>query len=140
MRRSSVTGARTAGAGSLLFLAAVHANWARGSAWPARDRASLARAVLGSETLPGAGPCIAVAALLAAASALVAGWPKDGSPVQRSGAAGVAVILIARGAAGLAGLMPQERSPIFKRWNRRAHSPLCLALGALAATGALRST
>jgi len=140
MRPGPIAGARVAGSTLLLFLAAVHANWARGSPWPARDRVSLARAVIGSETLPGAGPCIAVAGLLATASALVAGWPKDGSPVQRAGAAGVAVILVARGAAGLAGLLPQERSAIFKRWNRRAYSPFCLALGALAAAGALRST
>jgi Protein of unknown function (DUF3995) len=136
MRPASIVAARGVGASSLLFLAAVHANWATGSAWPAHDRAALARAVIGAENLPGTAACIAVASLLALASALVAGWPRDGSQLQRAGAAGVAFVLLARGAAGLSGVMPQERSPIFKRWNRRAYSPLCLALGALAATGA----
>jgi hypothetical protein len=124
------------GAAGLLFLAGVHANWAAGSAWPAADRVRLARAVIGSDELPGAAPCLTVAALLLLASAFAWGWPRQGSAVQRIGAGGVTAVLLARGLAGFAGVLPQERSEIFARWNRRAYSPLCLLLGALVAAAA----
>ena len=46
--------ARTLGVGGLLAVAAVHANWARGSAWPLADRRRLAWTVYGSEVMPSA--------------------------------------------------------------------------------------
>jgi len=53
-----------AGALLLLALAAVHANWARGFAWPAGDRQQLARAVIGKDELTPGAACLLVAAFL----------------------------------------------------------------------------
>jgi hypothetical protein len=131
---------RVVGALLLAGVCAVHVNWATGSAWPARDRAALSRAVIGSDTLPGPGACLAVAGLLAIASALVAGFPRRAPGLRRVGAGVVAGVLFARGAVGLFGAMPHDRRcAVFARWNRRFHSPLCLLLALLATCGACAS-
>ncbi len=128
--------ARRLGAGGMLAVAALHANWARGSAWPARDERALARAVIGRDTMPSAPACLTVAALLATGDALVAGRPRRWPRVRRLGVTTVATTLAARGIIGAAGLMPHERgSATFARWNHRLYSPLCLALAALCAAG-----
>ena len=122
------------GAGMLFFLAAVHANWARGSSWPADDEEKLAQAIIGGQEIPSAGACLAVAALLALGGGLVAGWPANEPRLQRIGAAGVSATLAARGMAGAAGLIPLT-SETFLWWDRRLYSPLCLLLAALSAAG-----
>jgi hypothetical protein len=124
------------GAGALFFLAAVHANWARGSSWPAADEQRLARAVIGRDEMPSAGACLFVAALLTVGGSLVAGWPASRPRLQRVGAAGVAATLAARGSVGAAGLMPLT-SETFLWWDRRLYSPLCLLLAILSAAGAV---
>ncbi len=124
------------GTGVLFFLAAVHANWARGSSWPASDEEKLARAIIGDDEMPSAGPCLAVAALLILGGSLVAGWPASKPRMQRVGAAGVAATLAARGLVGAAGLIPLT-SETFLWWDRRLYSPLCLLLAALSAAGAV---
>ncbi len=127
---------RTLGAGGLLVIAAVHANWARGSAWPAPDRRALADAIIGWEEMPGAASCLAVVGMLATGAALVAGEPRDVPRLRRLGAAGVVAALATRGVIGFTPLVTPERfSPGFVRWNRRLYSPLCLALAALCAGG-----
>lgn len=51
---------RAAAGAGLLAAAALHAAWGAGSAWPFRDRAALADAVIGSAKVPGPGACLAV--------------------------------------------------------------------------------
>ena len=86
--------------------------------------------------MPSAGPCLAVAALLALGGGLVAGWPTNKPRLQRIGAAGVAATLAARGLVGAAGFTPLT-SETFLWWDRRLYSPLCLLLAVLSAAGAV---
>ncbi len=138
MRIYEIVIARRSGAGALLAVATLHVNWARGSAWPARDERALAQAVIGRDAMPSAPACLTVAALLTVGAALVAGWPRRWPRAQRLGAAGVATTLVGRGLIGFTGLMPQGRASLmFARWNRRLYSPLCLALAGLCIAGAV---
>ena len=68
--------ARNLGIGGLLAVAAVHANWARGSSWPLADRRRLAWTVAGREEMYSATACLAITALLTVAAGLVAGFPR----------------------------------------------------------------
>jgi Protein of unknown function (DUF3995) len=130
--------ARGLGAGGLLVVAAMHANWARRSWWPAPDEKSIAQAVLGANHMPSSTACLTVASLLTMGSALVLGRPRRLPRVRRLGAGIAVAVLGARGAIGSAGLMPHDRRSVtFKRWNRRLYSPLCLSLAALCAPAAL---
>lgn len=124
------------GAMALFFLAAMHANWARGSSWPASDKQRLAERIIGSDEMPSAGACLVVAALLTVGGSLVAGWPRSKPRLQRFGAAGVATTLAIRGMVGAAGLTPLT-SETFLWWDRRLYSPLCLVLATLSAAGAV---
>ncbi len=130
--------ARRLGICGLLAVAAVHANWARGSSWPAPDTRTLAHAVISRSKMPGAGPCLAVSALLTLAAAFVGGYPRQQRRLQCAGATGVVAVLALRGLVGAVGLMTNARtSPAFTRWNRRLYSPLCLVLAALCAAGVM---
>ena len=130
-------------AGGMLAAAALHVAWGRGSSFPAPDRATLAEAVIGARPGPDAtrgpgvpGPlaCYAVAAALTTGAV---GIDSRGR-FRRLVALGVVAAIGGRGAVGVAGLMPQdEASPVFRRWNRRVYSPLCLLLAALAAPALL---
>ena len=126
-----------AGAAVLAGLAGLHALWGTGSSWPVADRSRLAEVVAGTEQVPPPAACFVVAGALATAAALVAGT--GGShPVARVGRAGVTAVLTARGLAGVTGrtrlLVPWTPSPGFVALDRRRYGPLCLALGAAAAT------
>ncbi len=135
----AIGAARNLGVGGLLAVAAVHANWARGSSWPLPDRRRLAWMVVGSEEMPSATACLAVTGLLTVAAGLVAGLPRRAPRLGRMGAAGVVAALAARGVLGAAGLMPgQSVSEAFARWDRRLYSPLCLLLAGLCAAGIYR--
>ena len=132
-RIGRITALRAAAVVGLGGVAALHAAWARGSSFPARNRSELADRVAGRETMPGALPCLAVAGMLTAAAAVVAG-----APVQRRRAAVAAAsaALLARGAIGLSvGLPTSTASPRFRRLDRALYSPACLVLGAAALTG-----
>ena len=132
----AIGAARNLGVGGLLALAAVHANWARGSSWPLPDRRRLAWTVVGSEQMPSAAACLAVTALLTVGAGLVAGLPRRAPRLGRMGAAGVVAVLAARGVVGAVGLMPGQRvSEAFARWDRCLYSPLCLLLAGLCAAG-----
>lgn len=137
MRRAGAV----AGSAGLLALAGLHAAWGAGAAWPFRDRAALADAVVGAPDVPGPAACLAVSGALAAAGALVGGFPARRPALRRLGVAGVTAVLAGRGALGLAGrtrlISPASASPRFTRLDRRVYSPLCLALAALAAQSAL---
>ena len=142
MRRAGALTASTA----LFGLAGLHAAWGVGSAWPAADRRALAGAVIGvrpgpdagpqDSGMPGAGACFAVSGALAAAGALVAGWPARRWPrLHRLGTCGVVGVLASRGTLGLTGqtrlVSPVSESERFRRLDRRIYSPACLALAAL---------
>lgn len=122
----------------MIGAAALHVAWGRGSSFPAADREALFDAVLGARPCgdadhgpigPGAPACYAVAAVLTVGAFGINGR----APWRRLVAFGVVAALGGRGVAGLAGLMPQDHSPVFRRWNRRRYSPLCLVLAGLAA-------
>jgi hypothetical protein len=127
----------TATAGGLTALAALHLAWAVGSSFPFADRATLADRVIGSDTVPGPTPCVAVATALTIASAAAGGRVAGPSWMRRMMAVGVAAVLGTRGALGLAGrtdlVSPGSDSVAFRRLDRRVYSPVCLllALGAL---------
>lgn len=131
--------ARFAGAGGLLAIAGVHAAWALGYSWPAPDKRSLARAVIGRDEMPSSGACWSVAAPLLAASALVAGYPRGSGRIGWFRDAGLACVVgafLIRGLAGAFGLLPPQRaSEVFARWDRRLYSPLCFVLALLCAFG-----
>jgi hypothetical protein len=134
MRRA---GAATASA-TLFAVAGMHAAWGAGSAWPLPDRHALADAVIGAAEVPSPAACFAVSGALAAAGALVAGWPGGRRPVvRRLGTGAVIAVLAGRGALGLSGrtrlVSPTSTSARFARLDRRVYSPLCLALAGLSA-------
>lgn len=132
---------RTAAAG-LAAIAGVHFAWGTGSAWPARDRAALADAVVGRRDgeVPSPAACFFVAGLLAIAAALLGTPPAVAARVRRAGVRTVVAVLALRGGVGLAGrtdlLSPGSSSARFRSLDRRFYSPLCLALAALALPGA----
>lgn len=135
-----VTGtARNLGAGGLMALAALHGAWAAGSTWPLPDKQRLAQVVVGSEELPPAAACAAVAGLLAGAAGLVAGFPRSAPELSRVGAAGVVATLTLRGVAGAVGLTTRRgTSAEFAYWDRRLYSPVCLVLAGLCSAGVAR--
>jgi hypothetical protein len=121
-------------AASLLALSGLHAVWATGSSWPARDGDALAVATGGRPGAPGhsAAACLGVAGLLATAAALVAGRPRRSPAISLAGSAAVAAVLAARGAFGLAGrtdaLSSGATTARFRTLDRSLYSPLCVAL------------
>src|SRR3954451_3557845 len=73
---------------TLFALAALHAVWATGSSWPAKDRDALAELMAGRAggSAPPAAACLTVATLLTSASVLVSGRPRRtaGATARRS--------------------------------------------------------
>lgn len=123
---------RALAAVGLLGVGALHAAWAAGSSWPARDRRTLAEAVVGSPAMPPAAACAVVAIGTGAAGALVAGvGAQRRLAIAARRAAGLA--LIGRGLAGgiAAGRMLRLPSPNarFRHLDARYYRPLCCALG-----------
>jgi hypothetical protein len=120
--------------GALGVLAALHVAWGRGSSFPFRDVDELSDAVAGRRAVPPPGACFAVAGALTVAAGLVADVPRLPRRAQRVGVTGVAVVLATRGALGFVGqtdvVSPGSTSARFRRLDRRAYSPLCLALAA----------
>ena len=91
----SRSGPQRASSAVLLAIAGLHGVWATGSSWPMRDGEGLARTAGGGRSHTAA-ECLAVAGLLTAASALVAGHPRRAPRLQRTGAATVAAVLAIR--------------------------------------------
>jgi hypothetical protein len=129
--------ARTAATG-LLGVGVLHVVWATGSFRPMGDNQQLTDAVVGTDNPepPSRTACLAVAALLTTAAALVDGHPRSAPALSRIGTAGVVAVLATRGGLGLAGrtdlVSPGSTSQRFRRLDRRVYSPFCLALAALA--------
>jgi Protein of unknown function (DUF3995) len=136
MRRGRVATATT-----LFGIGALHAVWGRGSTFPFADRDRLNDTVVGRDTTPSPAWCFAVAGLLTAAGALVAGLPAPRSRLRLAGVCTVAGALGTRAALGFAGrtemVSPGSVSARFRRMDKRLYSPLCAAL-ALGAAGSLR--
>ncbi|MFE9662575.1 DUF3995 domain-containing protein [Streptomyces sp. NPDC005955] len=127
-------------ASALTVLAGLHVAWGLGSTWPLPDRETFSDLVVGGAGFPPPAACFAVAGALGTAAALVAGRPRTHPALSRLGTAGTAAVLGARAAAGLAGrtdlLSPGSSSPRFRRLDRIAYAPLCLALAASTALAA----
>jgi hypothetical protein len=127
-----LTSAALAGIGSL------HIAWGLGSSFPFRTRTELADAVIGSDAVPSAAACHAVAVALFVASGLVADVPIGPRLLRRVGRTVVAGVLAVRGVAGLMGradlLSPGSVSTRFRTLDRRFYSPLCLILAVGAAS------
>lgn len=136
MRKTSV-----AVAAVLAALAALHLVWTF-SSWPLRDGRRFAEVVVGvaERDLPGRGPTVLVAALLAAAAALVAGrggalHRRGPAWVYRWGTWTVAGVLLLRGIGGfvVSGGGLGGAPDTFRHWDLAVYSPLCVLLGAAAA-------
>jgi hypothetical protein len=125
--------ARPAAAGTLTALGLLHAVWATGSAWPARDRHRLANLVAGTETMPGRAWCTAVACGLATSGGLVAGVGGERSNARVARAVVCGAFLVC-GGAGLTAtthhLVSWTPDAEFVRRDRRWYGPLCLGIGA----------
>ncbi|PSL57421.1 uncharacterized protein DUF3995 [Saccharothrix carnea] len=119
-------------AGVLVLVGALHVLWIF-SPWPLRSREEFARRVVDvpPEKLPSPGLTLAVALALGLAASLVVGRAglvglPGPSWVPFVGTAGVAAVLLLRGASGL--VVSSRKSTEFARLDRRVYSPLCLAL------------
>ncbi|WP_427450185.1 DUF3995 domain-containing protein [Litorimonas sp. WD9-15] len=133
----------------LLLIALFHLLWGINVYWPAKDEASLARAVVGAKgitQMPNFWACsfVTVALLIGAVIVLSLGGAVRLASIpiwifQILGA-GFALVLLARGIIGFtpfwAGITPEEP---FLTLNRLYYSPLCLALGASVVTLLIRS-
>ena len=123
---------------TLAGIGGLHLAWGRGSSFPFPNRDALSDSVIGSDAVPSAAACNAVAVALFVASGLVADVPIGPRRLRAVGRAGVATVLATRGFAGLLGrtdvLSPGSTSARFRRIDERYYSPLCLALAAGAAT------
>jgi hypothetical protein len=132
--------APAATAAVLAGLAALHVAWGRGSSFPLSDAEHLSDAVAGSTSTPPPAACYAVAGALTAASALVAGAPRRGSWLQRTGTTVVAGVFAGRALLGFTGrtdlVAPGgTTSERFRELDRTRYSPLCalIAVGSLLA-------
>jgi hypothetical protein len=119
-------------AGVLILVGGLHVVWIF-TPWPLRSREEFARRVVDvpPERLPSSGLTLAVAVLIGLAAYLVAGrGDLVGVPgpawLSVVGTAGVAAVLLLRGARGL--VVSARKSTEFARLDLRVYSPLCLAL------------
>lgn len=127
--------------GVLVLIALVHAGWAFGMHWPARDETALIRTVIGTPgmtKMPGTGLTLGVAVLigLAGVCALWLGGvlvlPLPGW-LQTVTGGGLALVFAARGVAtilaALIGAGPlRVRVEPFATLDRSLYAPLCLLL------------
>ncbi len=133
---------RGVGLGAAIVLAGIgimHAAWAMGSPWPARDFDALVEHILGPFSKDGSppppAPTWAIAGLLWAAALTLLGrlglwgdwlprWTFRWASWTLSG------VLTTRAVVGfaLSAFSPRVRTSTFGRWNALLYSPLCLAL------------
>lgn len=119
---------------TLAALSALHVAWATGSAFPADHRDELADLVAGTNEMPPARECLAVATLLGVAAGVVAGPRCLPETVRRLGCLTVASVFGVRAVLGASGytrlIVPWTPSERFERLDRRYYAPLCAALAA----------
>lgn len=125
----------------LASAAAAHLAWGRGSSWPMRTREELADVVVGSQQVPAAGECYAVAALTAAGAALVTGMG-GGGKLATGARWTLAAVLGSRGVVGGRAACSALRLPTpsdrFVELDNTVYRPLCLAIAGAAAISARR--
>jgi hypothetical protein len=149
--------APTISVSGLAAAAALHAAWGFGSTWPAQTPRDLARLVVGGDTFPSPSECAAVALLLtgAAGCVLINASRSPARPsshgadtrqlIRRAARLGTQITagaLLLRGVGGVIvevfALIPSTEQ--FRRWDLLLYSPLCIALGAGASLGVIRSS
>ncbi len=123
----------------LTAVGVLHAVWAAGSVWPAKNRKQLAQATVGSNAQPDAQATAVVAAGAIAGGAIAAGALGERAlPVALRRIAGV--VLVARAALGadaaLSLLGLPKGSKQFIELDNRYYRPLCTVLGVALLIGA----
>ncbi len=123
----------------LTGVGALHAAWAAGSSWPAKNDRELARAVAGDKRMPAPEPTAGIAAAALVGGAIAGGATGEGAlPVALRRGAGL--VLLARGALGgnaaLALLGRPEGGKRFVELDNRYYRPLCAVLGIALLIGA----
>jgi hypothetical protein len=118
----------------LFAVAIAHCVWALGGSWPIRDKALLARAVIGIDgidkvpRLPSLGT--AIFALGTGILALALADHDSGGIWLTLLAIPVAALFLARGALGYTTWWADRApDPVFRLNDRRVYSPLCLFVG-----------
>lgn len=124
----------------------LHAFWATGRHWPARDARTLAHMVLNADDprlmRPGVVGPLAVLLLLGAltARARVQHPGRMGRRIPdivlQGGMLAITAGLLARGAVGIKWALAGDTGTTFARLNRAAYTPACLALGVAALAAA----
>ncbi|WP_125099101.1 DUF3995 domain-containing protein [Leucobacter chromiireducens] len=123
-------------------VAALHAAWASGSSWPARNRKELTELVVGNRrAMPSPRATATVAGVAGVAAVATAGAFGEGKAVVR-GRRLVGLALLGRAALGgdvalaLLDLPPAGKK--FQRLDARWYRPLCAVLGLAVLCGARR--
>jgi len=139
-----VLASRAVAAVGLVSVGVLHGVWASGSSWPAKSRAELADATVGSASAQPAPVATATVAATAIAAGIVAGGALGDRPIAVLARRATGLALLTRAAAGgvvackALGLPdPSER---FRTLDARFYRPLCLVLGAAALMGARRGS
>ncbi|WFB06074.1 DUF3995 domain-containing protein [Streptomyces sp. LX-29] len=140
--------ATTAATGALLAAGALHVVWVF-SPWPLKSWGDFAATLVGvDESQRPSGPeTLAVAGVLGTAAGLVLTGSRPtsnrwaGSWPVRAGMWTVAGVLGARGLGGFAvsGLSLGDAPAVFRHWDLRLYSPICVTLGGLTGYVALRT-
>lgn len=117
----------------LAALSGLHAVWATGSSWPAKNAEQLAEAVVGQAIeMPATAPTAVVSAGAAVASLLASGALGDGS-VQRLGVRVIGTAMLLRAALGgnvaLAALKLPPSGEKFRTLDRRFYRPFAALIG-----------
>jgi len=139
--RAIVTLARFVAWLGLTAVGVVHAVWAAGSSWPAKNHKELSQLTVGSQAQPTAAATAVVAATAITGGAVAAGALGEGRPVvtARRLAGG---LLIARAALGgdaaLSVLGLPKAGKRFIELDNRYYRPLCAVLGFAVLVGARR--
>ncbi|MFC9558962.1 DUF3995 domain-containing protein [Agromyces sp. NPDC056965] len=133
---------RAVAAAGLVGVGVLHAAWASGSSWPAKSRAELADATVGSTTAPPAPVATATVAVMATAAGIIVGGALGDRPIAVLARRAAGLALLTRAAVGgvIAGraLGLPDPSDRFRTLDARYYRPLCLILGAGALLGARR--
>ncbi|MGH3703532.1 MAG: DUF3995 domain-containing protein [Agromyces sp.] len=133
---------RAVAAVGLVGVGVLHAAWASGSSWPAKSRAELADATVGSTTAAPAPVATATVAAMATAAGIIVGGALGDRPIAVLARRAAGLALLTRAAVGgvVAGrvLGLPDPSDRFRTLDARFYRPLCLVLGAAALVGARR--
>jgi hypothetical protein len=119
---------------ALAVAAAIHLLWAAGSTWPAPSSLELAQLVVGTNTFPSAGACVAVAGLLGVAALCI---QQRTSPravlstrLSDNAAVSIASVMVLRAVGGFvtSGLMGRAKGLPYRQADLLLYSPFCLAV------------